>query len=103
LLWILLKREEAISVLKELLDSCTGLDGHSLELMPTNGTTQKMGWYQIIIRTALDEKTRNCIQDILMKHQLTCQIGSMWKTKHSIKRADPDTLIIYRPHNEQKR
>ena len=94
-----MKREEAVSVLKELLDNCNGLDGHSLELAPPNAPTPMMGGYQIIIRKALDEKTKNCIQGILMKYQLTYQTGSMWKTKRSIDR-EPDTFIIYRPKNK---
>jgi hypothetical protein len=31
-----------------------------------------------------------------MKHQLTYQAGSMWKTKRSINKTDPDTFIIYK-------
>ncbi len=90
-----MKREEAISVLKELLDNCSGLDGHYLELSPSS-TSSTIGGYQIIIHKALDEKTRNCIQAILTKHQLVYQTGSLWKTKHSINKAEPDTFIIYK-------
>jgi hypothetical protein len=93
-----LKREEAISVLKELLDNCNGLDGHYLELSPPNAPAFMIGGYQIIIGKALDEKTKNCIQGILKKYQLTYQIGSIWKTKRS-KDREPDTFIIYRPKN----
>ena len=93
-----MKREEAVSVLKELLDNCNGLDGHSLELAPPNAPTPMMDGYQTIIRKVLDEKTKNCIQGILIKHQLTYQTGSMWKTKRSIDR-EPDTFIIYKPKN----
>jgi hypothetical protein len=99
LLGIVLKREEAISVLKELLDNCNGLDGHYLELAPPNAPLSMIGGYQIIIGKALDEKTKNCIQGILMKYQLSYQIGSMWKTKRSVDR-EPDTFIIYRPKNK---
>jgi hypothetical protein len=97
LIGIVLKREEAISVLKELLDNCNGLDGHYLELSPSNASSSTMGGYQITIKTALDEETKKCIQEILIKHQLTYQAGSMWKTKRSINKTDPDTFIIYRP------
>jgi hypothetical protein len=97
LLGIVLKREEAISVLKELLDNCSGLDGHYFELSSSNVSSLTMGGYQITIKTALDEETKKCIQEILMKHQLTYQAGSMWKTKRSINKTDPDTFIIYKP------
>jgi len=93
-----LKREEAISIIKELLDNCLGLDGHYLELAPPNTPTSNVEGYQIIIGKALDEKTKNCIQEIMMKNQLTCQEGSMWKTKRS-KNREPDTFIIYKPTN----
>ena len=93
-----MKREEAISIIKELLDNCPGLDGHYLELAPPNTPTSNVEGYQIIIGKALDEKTKNCIQGNLMKHQLACQIGSMWKTKWS-KNKEPDTFIIYKPKN----
>ncbi len=94
-----MKREEAISVLKELLDNCSGLDGHYLELSSSNASLSMMGGYQITIKTALDEETKKRIQEILMKHQLTYQAGSMWKTKRSINKTDPDTFIIYKPKN----
>lgn len=96
---IVLKREEAILVLKELLDSCNGLDGHYLELASPNAPMSMMGGYQIIIGKALDEKPKNCIQGVLMKYQLTYQIGSMWRTKRSMNK-EPDTFIIYRPKNK---
>jgi hypothetical protein len=101
LLGIVLKREEAISVLKELLDNCRGLDGHYLELSSPNVSSSTMGGYQITIKTALDEETKKCIQEILIKHQLTYQAGSMWRTKRSINKTDPDTFIIYKLKNNQ--
>lgn len=91
-----MKREEAVSVLKELLDNCTGLDGHSLELTPPNVLTPKRDGYQIIIKGILDAETKQHIQEIITKHRLTSQTGSMWKTKHSINKTESDTLIIYR-------
>jgi hypothetical protein len=88
-----LKREEAISVLKELLDNCKGLDGHSLELTDPSISTSG---YQIIIKGILDQETKQHIQNTITKHQLTSQTGNMWKTKHSLNKTEPDTLIIYR-------
>lgn len=93
-----MKREEAISVLKELLDNCLGLDGHSLELASPSASTSTAGGYQIIIKPALDEETQKRIQTILTKHQLSYQTGSMWRTKWSINKTEPDTLIIYKQH-----
>jgi hypothetical protein len=96
LLVILLKRDEAIAVLKELLDNCIGLDGHYLELSPSNSASGA-GGYQLTISKALDEETQNCMQTILSKHQLAFQAGSIWKTKRSANKTEPDTFIIYKP------
>ena len=80
-----LKREEAISVLKELFEKCTFLDGHYLALMPAGYTGLMTKGFQIVIKCTLDEETRTCMQDILMKNGLT------------IKVKEADTFIIYRP------
>jgi hypothetical protein len=53
--------------------------------MPPNATNLMTGGYQILIKTPLDEETRNCMQDILMKNHLTIKI------------TEADTFIIYRP------
>jgi hypothetical protein len=92
-LGIVLKRDEAISVLKELLDNCAGLDGRGLELIASNAPTSG---YQIIIKGVLDEETKQRINVILIKHQLNSQIGNLWKTKHSSNKTEPDTLIIFK-------
>ena len=91
-----LKRYEAIEVLKELLDKCNCLDGHLVEIAPPINTKSTGGGYQIIIRGTLDGETQRHIRDITIQHQLVSQVGSFWKTKHSLNKAEPDTLIIYR-------
>ena len=83
-----MKREEAILVLKELFEKCTNLDGHYLELIPPNAASLLSGGYQIQIKAILDEETRTCMQDVLMKYQLT------------IKVEEANSFIIYRPHKE---
>ena len=97
-----MKREEAISVLKELLDNCKGLDEHYFELSPPYTPAPIVGGYQIIINKTLDEKTKDCVQAILMKYQLAYQTGSMWKTKRSKNKTEPDTFIIYRPTQKKR-
>jgi hypothetical protein len=87
-----LKREEAISVIKELFDRAVGLDGCGLELAPPISVA---GGYQIVIRGILDEKTRAIIAEIVGKHHLAIQVGNIWKTRHTQKE-QPDTLIIFK-------
>jgi hypothetical protein len=89
-----LKREEAIFVLKELLDACNGLDGHYLELSNPCASIEAVGGYQIVIHATLDKKTKEQIQKILAKHGLSCQEGTLWKTKRS--KTEADTFIIYK-------
>jgi hypothetical protein len=93
------EREEAILVLTELLANCTGLDGRSIELAPPNSSASMVGSYQIIIKGILDPETKQHIQNVTAKHQLTTQTGNLWKTKHSTNKTEPDTLIIYKPKN----
>jgi len=93
---IVLKRDEAVSVLKELLDNCLGLDGHYLELVPPVVATSTTAGYQIIIRKTLDKETINHIQSILAKYQLSYQTGSIWKTRQTTNKNEPDTFIIFR-------
>jgi hypothetical protein len=88
-----LKRSEAVLVLKELLDKCKCLDGHAVELVPPATSTEG---YQIIIKGVIEGETMRHINDILVEHQLTSQVGSMWKTKWSTNKNEPDTLVIYR-------
>ena len=83
-----MKREEAILVLRDLFEKCTNLDGHYLEVIPPNASKDISLGYQIQIKAALDEETRTCMQDVLMKYQLT------------IKVEQEDSFIIYRPPKE---
>lgn len=89
-----MKREKAILVLKELLDNCTGLDGHYFELSPPYGSAPSLEGYRIVIHASVDKKTKEKIQTILVKHELAYQEGSMWKTKRA--KTEPDTFIIYK-------
>ena len=91
-----MKRKGAIAVPKELLDYCEGLDEYSLELALSNSIEAKLVGYQIIIRGTLDEESKRRIQNILLRHQLSWQVGSMWRTRRSANKASPDTFIVYR-------
>ena len=62
-------RQEAIAVMKQLLDACNGLEGHPIELEPPS--TPQTGGYQIIIAKPLDEETRKNIIQIATSLQLS--------------------------------
>lgn len=90
-----LKRDEATTVLKELIDSCPGLDGHPLELTPpATAAAQKGEGYQIFIIKTLDEQTKKCVIDIVTHRKLSYQSGSLWKKRCGVK--EPDTFIIFK-------
>ena len=93
MLGIILKQDEAISVLKELLDGSVGLDGHGIELSPPKGSTSG---YQIVIRGKLGKETKQHIQETLIKQQLAYQEGNIWRTKHS-----PNKIAPRHIHNLQ--
>lgn len=78
-----LKREEALSVLKELFEKCTFLDGHYLALIPAGYAGLITKGYKIMVKTPLDEGARNCMQDILTKYKLTIKIE------------EPETFTLY--------
>jgi hypothetical protein len=87
------KRDDAIVVIKELLDTFSALDGCSFELAPP---ASALGGYQIVIRGILGQQTIAQVQQIAAKHQLAIQVGNIWKTRHTLKEQS-DTLIIYKP------
>jgi hypothetical protein len=89
-----LKRKEAVALLKELIDSCPGLDGHPLEITPPNIAKSTGEGYQVLIVKALDQETKNCVISIVTQHQLAYQMGIMWKTRST--KTEPDTFIIYK-------
>jgi hypothetical protein len=95
-----LRRDEAVLVLKRLLDCCVGLDGCGLELAPPSSPRETGGGYQIVIRGVLDGETRKQLEGIVAEFGLAFQVGSMWKTKHSLNK-EPDTFIIYKPKNNK--
>jgi hypothetical protein len=53
-----LRREEAMSILEELLDNFVGLDGHYVEFAPPNPPISTMHGYQIGIKGALEREIK---------------------------------------------
>jgi hypothetical protein len=67
-----------------------------VEIAPPVASKSASEGYQIIIKGALDEETQRHIKEIIVQYQLVSQMGSLWKTKRSLNKTEPDTLIIYR-------
>lgn len=68
-----MNREEAILVVKELFDKCTYMDGRYLSLVPPTSVEPTAHGYQIHIKTALDELTESCMQEVIDQHNLNMQ------------------------------
>jgi hypothetical protein len=98
--WMGLRRDEAVLVLKRLLDSCVGLDGCGLELAPPSSLSANGAGYQIVVRGVLDGETKKQLDGVVAEFGLAYQVGTMWKTRRSINK-EPDTIIIYKPKNKK--
>ncbi len=97
-----MKRTEATEIIKEIIDSCQGVDGHPITLIAPNTATPQTDGYQVVINLALNDETKRCIQQIAARHKFACQIGSLFRTKRSINKDEPDTCIIYKPKSPNK-
>jgi hypothetical protein len=53
-------RKEVISVLKDIFDQCTGMDGNCITLIPSKAQGQLAKGYQIHITDELSDEAREC-------------------------------------------
>jgi archaellum biogenesis ATPase FlaH len=84
--WGTMNRQEAIALLREILEACRGLiemNYVSLDLADAQ-IRKSADYYELHVKWVLDERLRQCLTPILEKHQL-----SMKESKGSI--------IIYAP------
>jgi len=79
-----LKRDEAISFLKEVLDKCTLLDGQYFCLTPPNLASQLSKGYQIQMMNPIHSDDLVCMNEILSSYGLLLKI-------------EKDLTIIYKP------
>ncbi len=63
-----MKREEAISLMNELMQNCPKLNSIFLCLVPPSES--KFGGYQVHLRISMDEETRRSVTDVVEKHGL---------------------------------
>jgi hypothetical protein len=77
-------RDEAVKVLREVLDACPSINGFYIALMPSNLNDRLSHGYQIHIKTYLTPKDRKYAEEILAKQGL------------ALKETEGKT-IIYRP------
>jgi hypothetical protein len=84
-----MKRDEAISFLKEVFDKCTLLDGQYFCLTPPNIASQLSKGYQIHMMKSLHSDDLVCMNKILSRHGLLLKI-------------EKDLTIIYKPQKPKK-
>ncbi len=79
-----LRREEAVSLLREVSDKCENLGPNGIMLMPSNADDVLAKGYQLHIKAHLDEESLSCISPLVEER------GLMIKQ-------EKDLLVIYRP------
>ena len=83
-----MKRDEAISTMKELLENCGKLDNIFMCLTPPSTSPPIQQGYQIHLRIAMDGETEECVKKITQKHSLSFEEESAGK----------EIVIIYKKH-----
>jgi hypothetical protein len=92
LLRYLLKREEAIALIKEITEEkCTNLVGHDIILMSPNADNPLSLGYQLHIKTVLDNASYQCLELLVqmrgyvLNHDAEKQLIIIYKPKIPIK------------------
>ena len=80
-----MNRDEAVDLLKELLDKYRSLEGKSFAIMPPDANNVRSKGYQVHIKTELDENT--ILQ--LRRYALDCGLALTEEKKN--------LTIIYKP------
>lgn len=83
-----MKREEAIQVLRTILDECDLTDGYSFSLIPPKPDNPLSVGYKLQLRIPISQAEKSCISEIVTKKGLAM---------NSIE----DLTIIYKPQPEK--
>ncbi len=79
-------REQAVTIIKQIIDNCHAIEGKSIMLMPPKGNDALSHTYQIHIRTCSSgEVIEPCVRTIAKEHNLAVKVQN-------------DLLIIYKPY-----
>jgi hypothetical protein len=79
-----MKRNEAITCLKEITNTCTNMSLDSITLFNSKPDDPQSTGYQMHIKTVLDNETKQRLQNIAKKHSLAL-------------REEKGKVIIYQP------
>lgn len=84
-----MKRDEAVTFLKEITTTCTDMSPDSVTLFPSQVNDPISTGYQVHIKTVLDGETKQQIQSIVEKYRLAFK-------------EENGKVVIYRPKVVEK-
>ncbi len=84
-----MKREEAITFLKEITSTCGFMTPDSVDLFRSRTDDQNAVGYQVHIKTVLDAETKRQVRNIAEKYSLALK-------------EEEDEVVIYRPKEATK-
>ncbi len=72
-----MNREQAVNVIKQILEQCQFIEGKSLKLLPPKGNDALSNTYQIHIQVNSDEFLTSCVENVAKQHNLAlmCKDG----------------------------
>ncbi len=80
-----MNREQAVTVIKNIIDRCQAVEGKSLKLLPPQANNALSYTFQIHIETSGDTMITGCVQSIAKKHNLSVKPIDRW-------------LVVYKPY-----
>jgi hypothetical protein len=84
-----MKRDEAVTFLKEITNTCTNMSPDSVTLFNSKPDDLDSTGYQVHIKTVLDNETKQRLQNIAEKHSLALK-------------EEEGKLVIYQPKEVTK-
>lgn len=81
-----MNREEATSLLRDIISVCDSIGEQGIMLMPPNTDDILSHGYQLHIKTVISEPDLNCIKPLVEKHNLAI-----------VNEPNKNLLVIYRP------
>jgi hypothetical protein len=82
---MLMDREQAVNVIKEIFERCQAIEGKSLKLLPPKEDNSLSNTFQIHIKPRGDTVIHGCVEGIAKKHRLATKTTDGW-------------LIVYKPY-----
>ncbi len=79
-----MKFAELAILLREIVDSCPGLDGSTISLIPQKAMYHLYTGYHIVIKDSISQDSMGCLRKIVEGHDLMMKIKI-------------DSIVIYEP------